>query len=275
MALEQIPQSRPRWRGAADPEPQRLQDRQSHDPLAHQPPRTGSALHRLRVHTVFRRRQRSHADAPGDGGDAGPRDRRHPCGAEGRARLERDVSSALADDRAAVAEGLDRTEGDQGTQGRRILALAPGAVCRRPRQSGEPEAPRGLDAQLQTRGTVRREGQTRRRTAGVGAQGDPAHERQPARQRRAAAEGSQASRLPVVCRSGAHARRRGVREHEAARRVFARRAQETIRTVFASSARTRPRPTGCRRSTRQARRHGWPTTCPKTPTAASWPATGE
>ena len=33
VAFEQVPQSRPRWCGAADPESQRLQDRQSHGPV--------------------------------------------------------------------------------------------------------------------------------------------------------------------------------------------------------------------------------------------------
>ena len=42
--------------------------------------------------------------------------------------IEQASPSALADDRAAIAQRVDRTEGDQGTQGRRFLALAPGAV---------------------------------------------------------------------------------------------------------------------------------------------------
>ena len=37
VALEQVPQPDPRRRGAADPELERLQDRQPDDPLAHQP----------------------------------------------------------------------------------------------------------------------------------------------------------------------------------------------------------------------------------------------
>ncbi len=66
------------------------------------------------------------------------------------------VPSALADDRAALSEGVDRAEGDQGTQGRRVLALASGALLRCAGQSREPEAPRRLDAQLQARGAIRR-----------------------------------------------------------------------------------------------------------------------
>ena len=81
--------------------------------------------------------------------------------AEGRAPVEHAHPSALADDRAALAEGVDRAEGDQGAQGRRVLALASGAVRRRARQPGEPEAARRLDAQLQARGAVRRQRQAR------------------------------------------------------------------------------------------------------------------
>ena len=68
-----------------------------------------------------------------DGGDARAGDRRDPRGPEGGARLEHGQPSALADDRAAVAERVDRTEGDQRPQGRRLLALASGAVRRRAR----------------------------------------------------------------------------------------------------------------------------------------------
>ena len=93
MALEQVPQSRPRRRGAADPEPQRLQDRQSR--------RSSSRISHDELEALFIgygytpyfvEGSDPDADAPGDGRDAGPRDRRHPRGAEGGARLERDRS---------------------------------------------------------------------------------------------------------------------------------------------------------------------------------------
>ena len=57
---------------------------------------------------------------------------------EGRARERQGRAAALADDRAALAQGLDRAEGDQWPQGRGLLALASGAVLRRAR---EPRAP--------------------------------------------------------------------------------------------------------------------------------------
>ena len=38
------------------------------------------------------------------------------------------LASPLADDRPAIAEGLDRSGGDQRAQGRRLVAIAPGAL---------------------------------------------------------------------------------------------------------------------------------------------------
>ena len=70
-------------------------------------------------------------------------------------RIGEGGTSALADDRAPFAQGLDRPEGDQRAQGRRVLALASGALLRRSRQPGEPEAPGRLDAGLQAGGAVR------------------------------------------------------------------------------------------------------------------------
>ena len=121
---------------------------------------------------------------------------------------------------------MDRAEGDQGTQGRGLLALAPGAVLRCAGQPGEPEAARRLDAQLQARGAVRRRRPARARAPGARAAREPAHERQPARQRRAAAQGSQAARLPHLRRRRAVPRHGDVREHQAAGRVPARRHEE-------------------------------------------------
>ena len=67
VAFEQIPQSRPRWCGAAHPQSQRLQDRQSDGPVADQPRGARSAVHRLRLHAVFRGRKRSGSHASEDG----------------------------------------------------------------------------------------------------------------------------------------------------------------------------------------------------------------
>ena len=59
LAFQQVPQSDPRWRGAADPASQRLQDQQPDDPVAHLPRGAGEPVQGLRLDAVFRRGQRS------------------------------------------------------------------------------------------------------------------------------------------------------------------------------------------------------------------------
>ena len=115
------------------------------------------------------------------------RDRRRSSGRAREARRD-GRAPALADDRAAHAEGLDRPEGGRRPAGRGHLALAPGADRRGPRRTpSHLAAPRGVAAQLPARGAVRR-----RRRACVPSSprcrptGDRADERQPARQRRPA-----------------------------------------------------------------------------------------
>ena len=49
LALEQVPQPRARRRRAADPQPQRLQDREPQHPLPHQPRGARGAVRRLRL----------------------------------------------------------------------------------------------------------------------------------------------------------------------------------------------------------------------------------
>ena len=131
LALEQVHQPDPRRRGPADPQPERLQDRQPDDPGAHQPRGAGVAVCRLRLQAVLRRGQRSGRDAPDDGGDARKGDRRDSGASAAGADDEHAVQTALADDRAPVAEGLDRAEGDQRPQSRGLVAVAPGAVLGR------------------------------------------------------------------------------------------------------------------------------------------------
>ena len=96
-------------------------------------------------------------DAPGDGRDARPlRRRRSAAPRQRRARTGDADPPALADDRAAHAQGLDRPDGSGRPQARRLLAGAPGAAGRREEGPGAAEAARGLAAQLQARGAVRR-----------------------------------------------------------------------------------------------------------------------
>ena len=70
LALEQVSEPADRRRGAADPAPERLQDRQSDRARPHQPRGTRPAVPRLRLHTAFRRGRRSAGDARADGRDA-------------------------------------------------------------------------------------------------------------------------------------------------------------------------------------------------------------
>ena len=88
-------------------------------------------LPRLRLHAVFRRGRRSGGDAPADGRDARHGRRRDPA----RSRPTRATNgvhgaAALADDRAAHAQGLDRPEGGRRQADRGLLALASGAAGR-------------------------------------------------------------------------------------------------------------------------------------------------
>ena len=103
-------------------------------------------------------------------------------------------------------------------------------------------------------------GRLRPRAGGARADGHAAHERQSARQRRAAAAGSAPARLPRVRRRGARARARATAE---ATRVMGRFLRDVMklnleRGTSASSARTR--------TTRTAGR-----TCSRSPTAPGWP----
>ncbi len=82
------------------------------------------------------------------------RDRRRSSGA--RARTASYERPALADDRAAHAQGLDRAEDRRRAARRGHLSLAPGAARRGRRQSRAPRPARGMDALLPARGAVRR-----------------------------------------------------------------------------------------------------------------------
>ena len=139
-------------------------------------------------------------------GDA--RRRRSPRSARSRqTRAHSGVSRApaLADDRAAHAQGLDRPEdgrrqADEGTW--RSHQVPMGDM----RQAGARAAARRLDAELPARGAVRRRAAgCVAETRGARADGRAAHERQPARQRRPAAARPAPAGLPRLrrrrCRS--------------------------------------------------------------------------
>ena len=89
LALQQVPQPGARRGRAADPAPERLQDRQPDRAGAHRPRGARAAAARLRLHPVLRRGGRARGDAPAHGRDARPRHRRNPphpgrCAGPGR-----------------------------------------------------------------------------------------------------------------------------------------------------------------------------------------------
>ena len=178
-----------RRRGAADPAPQRLQDRQPD--RARADPATTSCdalLEGYGYEPLLRRGRRPGGDAPADGRDArrgrSTRSPRSSAAARGGAT----GAAAVADDRAAHAEGLDRAR-------RRSTACrsrAPGAPTRcrcrgsRTTRSTSPSSRSGCAAT--GRGAVRRRRRACvRELAALAPRGRPAHGRQPARQRRPAA----------------------------------------------------------------------------------------
>ena len=73
LALRQVPQPGPRRRGAADPAPQRVQDRQPDAAGPDPRGRAARAAARLRLRPARRRRRRPGRGAPGDGRRAGRR----------------------------------------------------------------------------------------------------------------------------------------------------------------------------------------------------------
>ena len=111
LALQQVRRPAPRRRGAADPAPQRLQDRQPDGARPHPRGRAARPDARLRPHAVRRRGSRPGDDAPGVRGDPGPLPRRDRATSSGRRAPRGDAGRppAVADDRAALPQGLDRS----------------------------------------------------------------------------------------------------------------------------------------------------------------------
>ncbi len=207
LALEQVPQSGPRRRGAADPAPERLQDRQPDGARAHPARRARRPVPRLRLRSAFRRGRRPEDDAPADGRDAREgrgRDPRHP---DGRAGEWVQGPPQVADDRHAHAEGLDLPQVHRRQARGRVLARPPGADGRH----GQARArghPRRLDEELSARGAVRRGRRAQTRSRGAGALWNTPHERQSAHQRRRAPARAQAAGLSRLRRRRSVARRR-------------------------------------------------------------------
>ena len=110
LALQQVPQPGRRRRGAADPAPQRLQDRQSDCAGPHPACRAGVAAARLRLSADHRCRRRSGRRAPTACGRSRRRVRRHRGHPARRPQRRYNRTAGVADDRAAHPEGLDRAQ---------------------------------------------------------------------------------------------------------------------------------------------------------------------
>ena len=146
LAFEQVPRPGPRRRRAADPAPQRLQDRQPDRAGAHPGRRAQRAHGGLRLPAVRRRGRRSGGGAPAAGGDAGRGRRRDRGDPAGGPRGRRDRAAALADDRVPDAQGLDRAGGGRRPAGRGHVARPPGADGRGAHERRPSRDPRALDA---------------------------------------------------------------------------------------------------------------------------------
>ena len=117
-------------------------------------------------------------------------------------------ASGVADAHSAHAQRLDRTEVCGRQAGGEYLARAPGASERAARKTRPPEDAGRVDAQLQTRGAVRRQGQAARRSGGDCAQGPVAHGYECSRQRRPAVAAAEGAELPRFRGEDRRARRR-------------------------------------------------------------------
>ena len=184
LALEQAARSRRRRRRAADPAPQRVEDRQPHDPGPHLGGGAAGAAGRVRPpgHRGRGLRARRRASPDGRRAGRGPgRDRPDPArGPRGR----RAGAAGLAHDRAAHPQGLDRPgRGQRGARGG-DLPRPPGAPRRPGREAGAPAHAGGVDALVRPAGAVRRGRHPDPRDHRPGPGRRAAHERQPARQRR-------------------------------------------------------------------------------------------
>ena len=237
-----------RWRGAADPASERLQDRQPDGAGADQPRRAGGAAARLRVCAGVRGGRRPGDDARRDGGGDGwrvRRHRRHPAG--GARRGQRFARAAdLADDRAAQPEGLDGAEDGGRVEDGGVLALAPGADrgCDQARATSNCSS-NGCAA-TGRRSCSTQAGRLLPEIAALAPAGETADERQPARQRRRADAAAADAGLRRPCRGGAASGRGRGRGDAGDGRVPARRdARQRGEPQFPRvRARTRPTATG-------------------------------
>ena len=234
-----------RRRRAADPAPERLQDRRTH--RARADPRGGArrTASGLRLPADVRRGRRSRARCTSRWPRRSTQALDEIREIQHAARDARRCSArpALADDRAAHAQGLDGPEGGGRRAGRGHVPRAPGAARRRAQKTRAPRAcsrtwMRSYRPEELFDETGRLVAGARRRSR---PQGDAPHERQPARQRRAAAARPRAARLPRLRRRRAGSRRpRRPRRRACWARSCATSCEPQSRELPRSSARTRP-----------------------------------
>ena len=141
---------------------------------------------------------------------------------------------ALADDRAAHAQGLDRAQGRRRPAGRGHVPLPPGAARRGAHQPGAPRAARRRGcAATAPRSCSTRTARSTPSCAALAPEGAPAHERQPARQRRPAAARPRLCPTSATTRSTCRApARRSCEATKVARRLPARRDRRRTRRSF-------------------------------------------
>ena len=163
-------------------------------------------------------------------------------------------AAALAGDRAAHPEGLDRAEGGRRPAGRGHVPRPPGAAGGRADRPGAARAcSRSGCAATSPEELFDADGRLVAELAALAPRGRPAHGRQPARQRRQAAGRPRPARLPRLRASTVEQPAdRAARVDPPARQDAARhlRPQRRSRRTSASSARTRPTRTGSATSSR-------------------------
>ena len=153
----ELPQPGARRRGAADPAPQRLQDRR---PDRARPRAATTIVRELLEGTATRSTSSRATIRRGASGSSRRRStaatRRSARSSATRARTAFTRAAALAGDRAAHAEGLDRAEGGRRHAGRGHVPRAPGAARRRAHQPRAAGDARSVAAQLPAGDAVRR-----------------------------------------------------------------------------------------------------------------------
>ncbi len=174
-----------------------------------------------------------------------------------------DGSAALAGDRAALAERLDRSERGRWRKDRRPLALAPGAVVEHRRKSRASRATRAVAEELSAGGTVRRTRRVANELVATRAARCATARCNAARQRRPAAARPEPARHPRSCGNGGEARRAHRRIDARDGALPARRAESECgrNATSASSAPTKRRRTGWARYSKSLRACGWRRSC--------------